>query len=62
MKLYRSIRKYKYHAIVEMVWADNKEQVYEYLLWKKSDHPKLEIKEIPVKPGCFSSLCVNTME
>ena len=55
-KLYRVIRDYRHFTIYEMVYATSKKEVYQYLDWEKQDKPKLKIKEIPVKPGCFFSI------
>jgi len=56
MKLYRVIRDYKYWTIYDMVYAQNEKEVYQYLSWEEQDRPKLKIKEIPCKPGCFLSI------
>ena len=60
MKLYRSIRDYGNSTILELVFAQNEEQVYEALLWKKEDQPPLQIEEITKKEGCILSVSVKS--
>ena len=57
MKLYRIIRRYgKVNSILEMVFADNEDEVYDLLEWGLGDTPVLEITEITPKKGCFISV------
>ena len=56
MKLYKVLREYGEITIVELVYADDKEEVYNLLSWEKEDKPPLDIVEIPMKKGCFLSI------
>ncbi len=59
VKLYKVLRKYGYVTILEMVWAENEDQVHYVLNWEREDKPKLEIEEIEEREGCFLSVSVK---
>lgn len=56
MKLFRVHKNYRTAVIVEMVFADTEDEVYELLSWERTDKPPLEIEEVKIKKGCVLSL------
>lgn len=58
-KLYKVIRNYKYSAILELCWAEDKAEVYKILSWEEKDKPPLEIEEITKMEGCFLSVSIK---
>lgn len=58
MKLYRVIRKYGTINILDMVFAENEEQVYKIMDWECGDKPELFIEEEVRREGCILSIPV----
>lgn len=55
MKLYRVYRCYGENVLLDVVWANDEDDVYKHMLWERKDSPKLIIKEIVKKEGCVVS-------
>jgi hypothetical protein len=52
LKLYKVYLVYGNKTVLQLYWAEKKEDVYTLMNWKKQDKPKPIIEEIVQKEGC----------
>jgi hypothetical protein len=60
MKVYKVVRNYGTVLAIDVVLAENEEEVYRYMQWEKEDKPALEIKEEKRTKGCILSVAVTS--